>query len=170
MGEPARFYGVDDVGELGLASPLAAMVARSEAAEARADQRAEAERKAEAEDRAEARLHFWMVQRARQLMMEGKAFDPTNPASMAMSMEEQAERVGAMEDREAARAEFRAKVDRGELHVLDIPADAMAPVRPEVTPESEELADAWAGRMQAKTQHAGVVARIRRGLMGKVGT
>jgi hypothetical protein len=153
MTEPwAGFGPMDQVP--GLATPLVALIARSEAAEVRREQRDEAERRAELEDRAEARLHYWMVQRAQQLSMEGRPFNPADPSTLVMPMDEQADRVFRAEDREAARAELRGKIERGEVHVLNIPADAMAVPRQESPPDAEELADRWCGRMQQRTEHA----------------
>jgi hypothetical protein len=154
MAEPWASFGTLD--ELGLPAPLAAMVARAEAKELRAEQRAEAERLAEAEDRAEARLHIWMVQRAQQLAMEGKSFNLNDPASLVMSPEEQAQRVFAAEDRAAARSEFRAKVDAGLLHVLDVRPDEMRQPGPDPEPEPDPAA-------AARSREAGYVKlRLRR--------
>jgi hypothetical protein len=163
MGEPFAAFG--DVDQLGMPSVWLAAHARAEAREAARERREADERRERGEERQQVAL-WQSYQRA---LAEGReGVDLSRPETYVLTAGELADRVFAEQDREAARADRKALVDAGLLHVLNVPADEMAAPRPDPAPDAEELADSWAGRMQARTSHAGIVARIKRGLRPKV--
>jgi hypothetical protein len=158
MGEPFASFG--DLDQVGLPTSWLAMAARAEAAEVRAEQRAEAERRAELEDRQEARQHRWLTEQYRMAVAEGReGIDVARPETFCLSPDEIADRVFREQDRQTRRDAFRADVREGRVTVLNISPSDMAPA---AAAEAEELADGWAGRMKERTQHAGIVARVKR--------
>lgn len=160
MGEPFAFYATED--QLGLPAPWQAQLAREEARALAREQREAAERRERAEDRRDQALY----RAAMQALAEGReGVDLNDPSTYVLSGEELAARVFAEQDREAARADFKAAVDAGLLHVLNIPPDEMGPPPPPSDAELEaKRADLELERKRRRSERAGVVAKARRAL------
>ena len=161
--EPWMAFGPDQ-DTPGLPSVLLAQAVRAERAEAAKEQREREAKRAELEDRHEARLHRWMATRMQQLSMERRAFDPGDPSTLVMGMDEMATRVFDAEDAAIARAETRQAIADGRLHVLNVPASEMSAPPPSPEELEAERADLQLQRARHKTEHQGLVSRMRRGM------
>jgi hypothetical protein len=121
MSEPwAAFY--DGAPQLpGVAPGWLAAARRAEALERAREEREAGERAARIEDRRDA----WMHQRMQEYAWRGIPFDPGDMRTLVKSREQLATEVFARQDAEAARADRRALVEAGLLHVLDTRPDEM---------------------------------------------
>lgn len=160
MTEPWASFGPDQ-DTPGLASVLVAQAMRADEREAARYQREQDAKRAEAEDRHDARLHHWLLTRANQLSMQGRTFNLNDPASMVMGMDEMAAMVFDSQDREAARNEMHRAIADGRLHVLNVPASEMSAPPPSAEELEAERADLAIQSARYRTEHQGLVARLR---------
>jgi hypothetical protein len=112
--EPWGFYEGAHPQLPGVAPGWLATARRAEALEAARESREADERKARAQDR----FDRWQWQRMQEMAWRGQPFDPNDVRTLAYAPGELADRVFAAQDREAARAERKALVEAGVLHLL----------------------------------------------------
>ena len=98
-------------------------------------------------------------------LVEGReGVDPSRPETFVLSPDQLAARVFAAQDAEAARNGRRVLMEAGLVHDLRLPISEMGTP----PPSREQRAEMETTRARYRTEHAGVVAKIRRALRGKV--